>query len=112
MTARRPGHGFDALLDSGRTGFVFLGPEQLARDDVRASLTRAPVRLVAVDEAHCIASWGHDFRPDYLRLGAVIEAFVARPVVAAPVTRPRPRPPTGPWSWPGSIVRSSARGWR
>ena len=50
---------------------------------MRASLTRAPVRLFAVDEAHCIASWGHDFRPDYLRLGAVIEAFGARPAVAA-----------------------------
>src|SRR5580693_2714136 len=54
-TARRDA---DALLGSGRTGFIFLGPEQLARDDVRASLTRAPVRLFAVDEAHCIASWG------------------------------------------------------
>jgi ATP-dependent DNA helicase RecQ len=73
----------DALLRSGRPGFIFLGPEQLARDDVRASLTRGPVRLFAVDEAHCIASWGHDFRPDYLRLGAVIDAFPARPAVAA-----------------------------
>ena len=80
----------DALLGSGRTGFIFLGPEQLARDDVRASLTRAPVRLFAVDEAHCIASWGHDFRPDYLRLGAVIEAFPARPAVAALTATPAP----------------------
>jgi len=48
-----------------------------------ASLTGGPVRLFAVDEAHCIASWGHDFRPDYLRLGAVIDAFPARPAVAA-----------------------------
>jgi len=73
----------DELLRSGRTGFIFLGPEQLARDDVRASLARAPVPLFAVDEAHCISSWGHDFRPDYLRLGSVIDAFPARPAVAA-----------------------------
>jgi ATP-dependent DNA helicase RecQ len=73
----------DELLRSGRAGFIFLGPEQLARDDVRASLARGPVRLLAVDEAHCISSWGHDFRPDYLRLGSVIDAFPARPAVAA-----------------------------
>jgi len=71
------------LLRAGGTGFIFLGPEQLARDDVRASLARARVRLVAVDEAHCISSWGHDFRPDYLRLGSVIDAFATRPAVAA-----------------------------
>ena len=79
-TARREA---EALLAGGGTGFIFLGPEQLARDDVRDHLARAPVRLFAVDEAHCIASWGHDFRPDYLRLGGVIEAFPARPAVAA-----------------------------
>jgi ATP-dependent DNA helicase RecQ len=73
----------DELLRAGRTGFIFLGPEQLARDDVRASLARARVRLLAVDEAHCISSWGHDFRPDYLRLGSVIDAFPVRPAVAA-----------------------------
>jgi ATP-dependent DNA helicase RecQ len=73
----------EALLGSGQAGFIFLGPEQLARDDVRDRVAQAPVRLFAVDEAHCIASWGHDFRPDYLRLGAVIEAFGTRPAVAA-----------------------------
>jgi ATP-dependent DNA helicase RecQ len=72
-----------ALLAAGQTGFIFLGPEQLAREDVRSMLARSRVRLFVVDEAHCIASWGHDFRPDYLRLGAVIEAFGARPAVAA-----------------------------
>jgi ATP-dependent DNA helicase RecQ len=71
------------LLAGGQTGFIFLGPEQLARDDVLDGLARAPVRLFTVDEAHCIASWGHEFRPDYLRLGAVIEAFPVRPTVAA-----------------------------
>jgi ATP-dependent DNA helicase RecQ len=71
------------LLASGQAGFIFLGPEQLARDDMRDLLAQAPVRLFAVDEAHCITSWGHDFRPDYLLLGAVIEAFPARPAVAA-----------------------------
>jgi hypothetical protein len=46
----------DALLGSGRTGFIFLGPEQLARDDVRASLSRAAVRLVAMSQATSIAA--------------------------------------------------------
>src|SRR5262249_60965952 len=73
----------EGWLRAGRTGFIFLGPEQLARDDVRAGLAWADVRLLAVDEAHCISSWGHDFRPDYLRLGSVIDAFAARPAMAA-----------------------------
>lgn len=71
------------LLRDGQAGFVFLAPEQLARDDVRDVLAEAPPRLLAVDEAHCVSSWGHDFRPDYLRIGDVISSLARRPVVAA-----------------------------
>ena len=72
-----------ALLREGKAGFVFLAPEQLARDDVREVLAAAPPRLFAVDEAHCVSAWGHDFRPDYLRIGDVVTSLNQRPVVAA-----------------------------
>jgi ATP-dependent DNA helicase RecQ len=80
--ARRRAEAY-ALLRGGGPGFVFLAPEQLARDDVRAALAEAPPVLLAVDEAHCISEWGHDFRPDYLRLGSVVEALPGGPVVVA-----------------------------
>jgi ATP-dependent DNA helicase RecQ len=71
------------LLREGAPGFVFCAPEQLVRDDVRAVLREAPPKLFAVDEAHCVSAWGHDFRPDYLRIGGVLGGLPRRPVVAA-----------------------------
>ena len=62
--------------------YVFLAPEQLARSDTIDALAAAKPSLFVVDEAHCISSWGHDFRSDYLRLGAVVEAL-DHPVVLA-----------------------------
>src|SRR5689334_1469797 len=62
--------------------FLFLAPEQLANPDVLGELAAAKPSLLVVDEAHCISEWGHDFRRDYLRLGAVAEAL-GRPTVLA-----------------------------
>lgn len=79
-------------LHAGTVEFCFLAPEQLGRDDTRAALRAASPSLFVVDEAHCISSWGHDFRSDYLRLGAVIDELdhprvLALTASASPVIR-------------------------
>ncbi len=70
----------EAVLDRAAADeleFVFLAPEQLANDDVHRRLAEIGPSLVAVDEAHCVSSWGHDFRPDYFRLGELLEGLGA-----------------------------------
>ena len=70
--------------------FVFLAPEQLANADVLDELAVARPSLLVVDEAHCISEWGHDFRPEYLRLGAAAEALGRPPVLALTATAAPP----------------------
>jgi ATP-dependent DNA helicase RecQ len=73
-------------ITTGEAEYLFLSPEQFAKDEVVERLAGIGVRLFVVDEAHCVSSWGHDFRPDYLRLAEVIERLGHPTVLALTAT--------------------------
>ena len=82
------GHNADALRDvaSGEIRLVLAAPERFSSGAFRDALAQRRVALFVVDEAHCVAEWGHDFRPDYLRLHDAIAALGRPPVMAATAT--------------------------
>ena len=77
-----------ALADvrGGRARIVLCSPERFASCAFLAALAQRQVGLFAVDEAHCVSEWGHDFRPDYLRLGGVIDRLGSPTVMACTAT--------------------------
>ncbi|MBT2533041.1 ATP-dependent DNA helicase RecQ [Arthrobacter sp. ISL-48] len=77
-------------VEDGSATFLFLAPEQLAKQDTVERIAALDVALFVVDEAHCVSSWGHDFRPDYLSLGTARERLGNPPVAALTATASLP----------------------
>lgn len=75
-----------SALEAGRLDILYVSPEGLSSGALIERLSRYPISLIAVDEAHCVSQWGHDFRPDYRRLGALQEAFPGVPRLAVTAT--------------------------
>lgn len=76
----------EAGLARGAYKLVYAAPERLGSDVFVSLLSRVDIDLVAIDEAHCISQWGHDFRPDYLRIGALLRRLRPPRVLACTAT--------------------------
>lgn len=66
--------------------FLYVSPERLQTDSFKMNFQRMPVRMIAVDEAHCISQWGYDFRPPYLQIALIRKTFPDAPVLALTAT--------------------------
>nr|WP_205598179.1 DNA helicase RecQ [Caulobacter sp. 17J65-9] len=76
---------WDAVQD-GTLDLLYMSPEGLMTNGTVDRLSRVPMALVAIDEAHCVSQWGHDFRPEYRMLGRLAEAFPGVPRLAVTAT--------------------------
>lgn len=73
-------------LKAGKVTLLYIAPERFAMPQFTGLLQELPLSLFAIDEAHCISEWGHDFRPDYLALSAIPKQFPGVPVAAFTAT--------------------------
>src|SRR5690554_849889 len=71
---------------AGRTKLLYVAPESLTKEENIEFLKNAKISFYAIDEAHCISEWGHDFRPEYRRIKPIVEEIGAAPIVALTAT--------------------------
>jgi len=89
LTGAIPYHELDILLDNcihGNYKFLYLSPERLQQPLVKERIQQMPANLIAIDEAHCISEWGHDFRPAYRQCSTLSELHPDVPVIALTAT--------------------------
>ena len=73
-------------LHRGELDLLYVAPERIMKPGFLHALERLPVALIAIDEAHCVSQWGHDFRPEYVALGGLREHFPGTPFIALTAT--------------------------
>lgn len=71
---------------SGKTKLLYVAPESFTKEENMTFIKSVPISFFAVDEAHCISEWGHDFRPEYRRIRSIINEIGSRPVIALTAT--------------------------
>ena len=74
------------MLKEGKIELLYIAPERFAMPNFLEALKEVPISLFAIDEAHCISEWGHDFRPDYLSLSIISKTFPDAPIAAFTAT--------------------------
>ena len=77
-------------VEAGALDLLYVAPETLLREDVLSRLDGVKLSLIAIDEAHCLSQWGHDFRPSYRQLDVLVERFAHTPRMALTATADAP----------------------
>src|SRR5690349_8720246 len=71
---------------SGEVKLLYVAPESLTKEETLDFLQKAKISFVAIDEAHCISEWGHDFRPEYRKIRGIIDGIGNLPIIALTAT--------------------------